>query len=59
LNADEQGIAAFTGKELAQIHDYSGGYANPYSTNKGHPLPEIVNVLGERSSKVSTFYLFC
>ena len=52
LNADEQGIAVFSGKDLNNIQDFSGGFAKPYSVNNGHPLPEIINVLGERSSKV-------
>ena len=52
LNSDEDGIAVFSGQELMKIHDYSGGYGKPYSGNRCNPLPNIINVLGDRSSKV-------
>lgn len=53
LNPNENGIAVFTGHDIMKIHDYSGGYMKPYSGNRGHPLPNIINVMGERSSKVT------
>jgi hypothetical protein len=52
LEPDENGIAVFTGRELRNIQDHSMGNFKPYANNRGHPLPEIINELGELSSKV-------
>ena len=52
FNADENGIIILNGRQLMNIPDYTIFQKPGENHTNQNPLPYIINVLGERSSKV-------